>query len=487
MRKARLHEKILLSIIGIILISSPFSLTPTKYAYAGAGIGGGSAVVVIGDVINSPLLAGIAGLVGGLFSSYNIKEFALDPIAWAVAKLVIKQMTRSIVNWINSGFDGNPAFVTDLNGFLADVADQVIGSFIEGKGLGFLCDPFQLQIRTSLALKYKTFEDKISCRLTSVIDNVDNFLAGDFSEGGWPGWFELTTQDNPYVRYLQADAELSARLVNAKGQEVKLLDFGGGFLSWRECKDTNGPVGTPGYSIYGPNIQCETVTPGKFIESQLENVAGSGIRQLELADEIDEIVGALISQLVTQTLAGSGGLRGTSRSRFGQPSYIDRLGTDRSTTKSTGNAAADDIGRSMQKESEYKVVVERGLDAILSAEILNIELRSCDVSQADIFASQLTIKKTPVEEKIKVADNNLKKLSVARNTVLTTKKPEEALVATQKFSALIANRQLHNENDILDAGKESDKVEEEANALGTRIKDAVRACGGEIKGGGGGR
>jgi hypothetical protein len=50
-------------------------------------------------------------------NSLFIKETVADGIAWAVAKLVVREMTTSIVNWINSGFKGNPAFVTDLGGF----------------------------------------------------------------------------------------------------------------------------------------------------------------------------------------------------------------------------------------------------------------------------------------------------------------------------------------------------------------------------------
>ncbi|KXJ98975.1 MAG: hypothetical protein UZ19_OD1000575 [Parcubacteria bacterium OLB19] len=43
-----------------------------------------------------------------------IKEYMLDTAAWWAAKYVISQITRSIVMWINSGFQGSPMFVQDL-------------------------------------------------------------------------------------------------------------------------------------------------------------------------------------------------------------------------------------------------------------------------------------------------------------------------------------------------------------------------------------
>ena len=36
-------------------------------------------------------------------------------------------MTRDIVAWIETGFEGSPAFVTNLNGFMNDLADAAAG------------------------------------------------------------------------------------------------------------------------------------------------------------------------------------------------------------------------------------------------------------------------------------------------------------------------------------------------------------------------
>ena len=43
-------------------------------------------------------------------------------------------------------------------------------------------------------------------------------------------------------------------------------------------------------------------TPGSVVETQINNALPSGMRQLELADEINEAVGAVVSALVTKVL-----------------------------------------------------------------------------------------------------------------------------------------------------------------------------------------
>ncbi len=52
------------------------------------------------------------------------KECVLDGLVVSIREALIAALTQSIINWINNGFEGGPAFVTNLNGFLGTVADQ---------------------------------------------------------------------------------------------------------------------------------------------------------------------------------------------------------------------------------------------------------------------------------------------------------------------------------------------------------------------------
>ena len=75
-------------------------------------------------------------------------------IAWQLAHVALQQLTGSVVNWINSGFQGSPSFVSDPEDFFLQLNDQVTGAFIGNNGIlaQALCSPFSTNIRLALAL-----------------------------------------------------------------------------------------------------------------------------------------------------------------------------------------------------------------------------------------------------------------------------------------------------------------------------------------------
>ncbi|MFZ1987692.1 MAG: hypothetical protein WAV21_01500, partial [Minisyncoccia bacterium] len=293
--------------VAIFLVAGLFyaPTTPTTHAYDLAfEVNPAVLAPLLAISIESANTAVSTDLSAGFdFESITI-ESILNGIAWAVAKTAVNSITQSVVRWINSGFNGSPAFVTDLEQHLTDLGDVVAGNFISGlAGTDFMCSPFRLQITLSIAEQYYAGSSLKGCTLSGIASNVDQFINGTFSDGGWAGWFALTTEprNNPYGSYLAASAELGARLVNARGQEITLLNWGSGFMSW--C-DTSGGTGK---SDKGGATTCTNEdgtrgtiqTPGSIIENELADSLGSGMRQLELADSINEIVSALGSQLMT--------------------------------------------------------------------------------------------------------------------------------------------------------------------------------------------
>ena len=262
-----------------------------------------------------------------------IKECALDAVAKGIAKAALQSFTASVVKWINSGFRGKPAFLTNPEGFLIDIADREFGREIDAIA-PFLCSPFRFDLKLALGLQYGyETRDEVRCRLSDVIANVENsysaFVAGDFREGGWNNWINIagTQQNNPYGSYLNTVSKVDARLVSATGEEIQLLNFGKGFMSWRKCeeyeiiKDPKTNKEQRGKCLK----QGKLLTPGSIIESQTSGTLQSTLRELEVADEIDEIFGALVNQLLVRTL-GPGGLFGnTEPDSGGGPSYVEQL------------------------------------------------------------------------------------------------------------------------------------------------------------------
>lgn len=303
------------------------------------------------------------------------KEFLLDTIAWGLVNIMLKEMIRSTTQWVKSGFKGSPAFVTDMEGFLLDIADKVAGNFIYGSALQGLCSPFKLNIQLALDIQYRATRGyQAMCRLSSVIKNVDRFLAGDFLQGGWNGWYSvtLTPSNNPYGAMLQAQDALYASIGSSQKNEADILGFGKGFLSVKQCIDDGA-----GFGEY-----CSIVTPGTAIENQLNMALGSPARRLEVADELNELVGALAQQLAKEALGGVGGLLGLGESRNGQQNYFDRVSAENSQ-KSYEDPSLTPGKTDIDSETKYRDVQKTIIDIITDASTYKLRTYSTDEVRLD--------------------------------------------------------------------------------------------------------
>jgi len=304
-------------LIGLLLASSVvYALIPVKRTHA---FFGGSWVLVV-------------------------KEYALESAINVIGKRMIQMITADTVNWINSGFRGNPGFVTNPNRLAVDAADTAFNDFFANpNGVCYinengqricealyetLCSPFRVNIQFALRSAYMRDNLPFICTIDDVVDNVQGFYQ-NFNNGGWQAWFALTQHpgNRPFGAYLTAQDELSRRVNNNVNVWTEQADWGNGILAWQECTD---PIPIDTYEQEDPDSleltkvtrkktprECppehlEIRTPGTVVENQLENVFGSGVRGLELADEINEIIGALLDQFTLKLFNSAKGLFGLS-------------------------------------------------------------------------------------------------------------------------------------------------------------------------------
>ena len=111
--KHTLTQKIL---IGISIVVIVFSTVQVRPKTAHAILGAGDTVIINADT--SP--TGISNTVN--LWMQRIKEYVLDGLAWHIAKIMVQQITASTVQWINSGFSGSPSFLTNPEGYFANVS-----------------------------------------------------------------------------------------------------------------------------------------------------------------------------------------------------------------------------------------------------------------------------------------------------------------------------------------------------------------------------
>ncbi len=301
-----------------------------------------ASLIVLGGIafIRPPQTA--HAFLGGSWA-LAIKEYALDFSTKIIAKRMLQMITRDTVNWINGGFKGSPGFVRDPKRFATEIADYEFNRFLEktvcsigpdGKEVctpigNLVCSPFRLNIQIALRNTY-LLGPQYACTIEDVVGNVQNFY-NDFSQGGWPAWFTLsqTTDSLPFGAYIQARDDLYARISINNQTWQNELNWANGLLSWKTCEnpdgtpqtkleevpDPNSPTGTRMVETELGSSECDNPsinTPGSLVEGQLTKVFGSGVGELEVAEEINEIVGALLNQFTLKLFNSAKGLFGLS-------------------------------------------------------------------------------------------------------------------------------------------------------------------------------
>jgi hypothetical protein len=263
----------------------------------------------------------------GALTNDQIRENFLNCVTRTIARAAVQQITSSVVNWINSGFNGKPSFVQNYQQFFANVADQAAGEYIKGSALSFLCSAIGPQIRIALAKSYANRNNAATCTLSKVSNNIQSFMNGNFGAGGWSGLLQFTTvpTNNPFGAFSYAQVGLSGVQSQALQNQSRNITPGG-FISMQQeknCITSASSVGGAGKKVTPIGLNngqqqyrvCDlvTATPGSVIESSLNKTVGGSLDSLNLAKSFDEIISALVSQLMTRTLyQGLSNLSGTN-------------------------------------------------------------------------------------------------------------------------------------------------------------------------------
>ena len=441
----KINKKISIVLIIAILLGDSFGLLiPTKTAEAQYP------VIDIANLVQNTLAATNSSLQSGLQQSQFVKDFTLKGIAYGIAKQILRSLTSSVVDWINSGFEGSPAFVTDPASFFTDIADEMIGDFLQSQELTkFLCSPFSIDVRLSLAFRYQPFKRKKTCTLSDIIKNTTNavqnasingYTAGDFKQGGWPAFVTMTTepQNNQYGAYVQAEMEMSARIGTITLQKEKDLDRGKGFLSFNKCK--NVPLQDEGANTGATIKKCEVVTPGSVISNQLEMSLGSPIRQLELADDINEIVNALFAQMVKQVLIGGLSSLSSGGGSGGSQSYTQRLQSEQesqasSQFNSTKSNFITALGRVSDTEKRLRDVQLDSINKINSAKSAYEEVMACYESNKVKYPKNAGVAQQAIDYIKDIININI--LPASAPILPTLKKTEDTITSLDKIMTQI--------------------------------------------------
>ncbi|MEK7228024.1 MAG: hypothetical protein AAB681_01555 [Patescibacteria group bacterium] len=240
------------------------------------------------------------------------KETCLDAIAYTLSRQALSQVTNKTLNWINTGFDGNPFYIKNTDSFLKTIEkesfldyihianqtdNQIIGQSVSNKLIELVTGRRSQQLdslpKTEAEKKYDAFSK-------------------NFKSGGWGSWLNVTVNnENPLGQFLGVTENLSQDYGKKEENLLNEANQGSGFLSVKKCaiyaqispdddqETINSKTGADGTAKC---LRMETTTPGSILASQTQTITNTNTRQLEAADELNEVLGAFFDSMLNKLI-----------------------------------------------------------------------------------------------------------------------------------------------------------------------------------------
>jgi hypothetical protein len=273
------------------------------------------------------------------------------------------------------------------------------------------------------------------------------------------------------------------------------------------------------------------VTPAATIQESFQQILGSSVRQLEVANDVGQMIGALYAGVTAQVIGDRGGLAGLSQAIGGQPSYIDQVARESATglQGAAANAALQSLSAAQQFESRFFQAISAILSALTqtrsqlqAAEAQcwqNLTTRACkstpnasnvctantgncttdpDTGQQTcpptfqiriatstvfsdaVIAAQITPRVTPAQADLQKSQVALQTLNNLIQGVTNTTSLNAQRLAFTQLDSLIANKQLHQRPEVEQKEAERDAI---SDSVATLLQTTAQTWGGSGTGG----
>jgi hypothetical protein len=324
------------------------------------------------------------------------RQACFDGLAYALAKQQLVSMTKSTMNWVNSGFNGDPMYVRNINALTNSIEGTILqkevnlfknspaggGDYPYGRDFALSqINSFRFGQNPSNALK-----QNLSNYLSTVPGNdryVESYT-NNFSLGGWNGWLAFTQmpQNNP-LGFNMIESENLAKKQDKEVTNTKAeIAQGGGMLDQKKCvlwnmiDDATGEYITE--DVYDgengwvsktkttknplPEDECaqyETVTPGSLIKDKVSKYLNSGETQLELADSLNEVLYSIFGNLISRFQQnGLSSLSSTSVVDFSTAS--SGIGANKIVDENGVSVTSGNDGSGIDPSSNFDITTDLG-------------------------------------------------------------------------------------------------------------------------------
>lgn len=170
----------------------------------------------------------------------------LKQVLMAIARRALQEITKSTVNWINSGFHGAPLFLENSDSFFEDIVKSEIRKTVDMYGYDSIRYPFGKAFAINTINAYRSkLENNAAYSLSKVMTDPAQLYnyQNNFNAGGWNA-FLVNTQypQNNYLGFqMMANEQLALKVTvspTANNPITKIketLQQGMGFLSPQIC------------------------------------------------------------------------------------------------------------------------------------------------------------------------------------------------------------------------------------------------------------
>ncbi|MCR4281047.1 MAG: hypothetical protein NUV88_01805 [Candidatus Kaiserbacteria bacterium] len=438
------------------------------------------------------------------------KECVLRPMVNRLSENATANLVKQTVTQFNTGrttttngvTTNGPMFPANLSKDMQVISDNVVNNDLNGSRLNMLSPAFSNEVKTAVYRNYQANTQNpsgvLACPYARSSADLKDVQKGvkfyDFND-------VLMLADSnciPLYAYNNAQNLVMADVAAKQEETMTRLNWSNGVY---DVVDSSGNVVTPGFLVAGT------------IQQQL----GAGFQKQQNANDIDQMVGQLFAGIGNQILSSASGLIGLLVSGGGNsPSYMNQVVADSSQglKDSAINAALQILIASRQIESAY-LEAENGTAAALYKAITQLReaenqcwsdfvipkvkeaagisecTRNADGTQTCNGSISLKIATSTVYSQ-RVIDAQIGPL--ASTTALRINASSQALAsvdkliadvqnsqdldaqstALQQLDALVAQKALHNQNDLAEARQQQQDVN---NSVANMVTNTIKAWG----------
>lgn len=409
------------------------------------------------------------------------KECVLDGMARNIAQNATAEQAQQQWRSVNAQLNQQGGVFQNSLDFFDPYEQQILANEARAIQNGPMCGAFRNRVATALVRAQYGSLGSSEAQSCSMPDAVRAAIENRTAPVDWSNIVTYAT-NNQIDQFEESFARTNAIKATFREDLREQISWGRGII--------------PIYEQNSNPLSMRVVTPGFLIADSLSQSAGSGFRQLESANEIDQIVSNLFAGLTTRLITSGSGVPGLFVTTGTQPAYIDRMvsQTQQMVRQGAVNAALAVLAGARQTESAYFTAKEGIATAIVGAvgQLRGIENQCWNLiipavqTHAQANGNPTLVIATSTQFSQGVIDAQIRTLASTTAAEATTSRQALALIdqlivqvqnsastaaqqqAILQLEQMVTEGRIHSTQDAQNAASQRDSV---TSALATLVND----------------